>query len=229
MSKAGKQVVGIFAFINGAFNLIFAFMYLFFIGLIADFFRDIPLIGDIIRNLVYESLLNIVGGQIVLMGFVLVGILWIILGIGLFMDQGWAVLITKILAILYLIGSILTCNCIGFILAIIVLYLLKSEKEKREIYIHEKHKAPDRRCTNCGREIPFDSMACPYCGKKFETFFKSEQKPIPPAKHDKKSKEIEEKTKKEEETPASTLNFCPECGTKLEDNPKFCPECGTKI
>ena len=28
----------------------------------------------------------------------------------------------------------------------------------------------DRRCPNCGRIIPFDSIICPYCGKKFETF-----------------------------------------------------------
>jgi hypothetical protein len=28
----------------------------------------------------------------------------------------------------------------------------------------------DRRCPNCGRIIPFDSIICPYCGKKFESF-----------------------------------------------------------
>ena len=27
-----------------------------------------------------------------------------------------------------------------------------------------------RRCPNCGRVIPFDSIVCPYCGKRFETF-----------------------------------------------------------
>jgi len=29
----------------------------------------------------------------------------------------------------------------------------------------------DRRCPNCGRIIPFDSIVCPYCGKRFEDFF----------------------------------------------------------
>jgi len=28
----------------------------------------------------------------------------------------------------------------------------------------------DRRCPNCGRDIPFDANACPYCGKRFESF-----------------------------------------------------------
>ena len=28
----------------------------------------------------------------------------------------------------------------------------------------------DRRCPNCGRVIPFDSVICPYCGKRFESF-----------------------------------------------------------
>ena len=26
----------------------------------------------------------------------------------------------------------------------------------------------DRRCPNCGRNIPMDARACPYCAKKFE-------------------------------------------------------------
>jgi len=30
--------------------------------------------------------------------------------------------------------------------------------------------SPDRRCPSCGRGIPFDSVVCPYCGKKFESF-----------------------------------------------------------
>jgi len=30
----------------------------------------------------------------------------------------------------------------------------------------------DRRCPNCGRIIPFDSVLCPYCGKRFEDFFR---------------------------------------------------------
>jgi len=30
--------------------------------------------------------------------------------------------------------------------------------------------SPDRRCPSCGRGIPFDSIVCPYCGKKFESF-----------------------------------------------------------
>ena len=29
----------------------------------------------------------------------------------------------------------------------------------------------DRRCPNCGRNIPMDARMCPYCGKKFETYY----------------------------------------------------------
>ncbi len=35
--------------------------------------------------------------------------------------------------------------------------------------LQTKHHS-DRRCPNCGRIIPFDSVLCPYCGKKFESF-----------------------------------------------------------
>ena len=78
-----------------------------------------------------DLLMQIMGLDIVIIGLALVGIFWIIIAIGLFLEQEWAVILTKILAILYLIGSLFTCNCIGFILAIIVLYLLKGEKEKK--------------------------------------------------------------------------------------------------
>jgi len=29
----------------------------------------------------------------------------------------------------------------------------------------------DRRCPNCGRIIPFDSIICPYCGKRFDQYY----------------------------------------------------------
>ena len=32
----------------------------------------------------------------------------------------------------------------------------------------EKPSDSDRRCPNCGRNIPMDARACPYCAKKFE-------------------------------------------------------------
>jgi hypothetical protein len=31
-----------------------------------------------------------------------------------------------------------------------------------------KQAAVDRRCPNCGRAIPMDAKACPYCAKKFD-------------------------------------------------------------
>ena len=32
-----------------------------------------------------------------------------------------------------------------------------------------KKTTPKRRCPNCGRGIPFNSVICPYCGKRFES------------------------------------------------------------
>ncbi|MCK5261165.1 MAG: hypothetical protein KAJ44_03215 [Thermoplasmatales archaeon] len=31
-------------------------------------------------------------------------------------------------------------------------------------------KRVDRRCPNCGREIPFDAKICPYCKREFEDY-----------------------------------------------------------
>jgi len=47
-----------------------------------------------------------------------------------------------------------------------------NEKEKQtEIENNQKNRFyGDRRCPNCGRIIPFDSIICPYCGKRFETY-----------------------------------------------------------
>ncbi|MFO7676793.1 MAG: hypothetical protein R6V50_00165 [Thermoplasmatota archaeon] len=38
-------------------------------------------------------------------------------------------------------------------------------------YVKASSSQGKRFCTNCGRPIPFDSIICPYCFKRFETFF----------------------------------------------------------
>jgi len=43
------------------------------------------------------------------------------------------------------------------------------EKRNTPDLLHARLKG-NRRCPNCGRIIPFDSIICPYCGKRFETF-----------------------------------------------------------
>jgi len=47
-----------------------------------------------------------------------------------------------------------------------------SEHTQNNTYNHfvETDHQGDRRCPNCGRIIPFDSVICPYCGKRFESF-----------------------------------------------------------
>jgi len=55
---------------------------------------------------------------------------------------------------------------IGFILSILGLIIwLLVRPSLQDIAIS---KPTDRRCPNCGRVIPMDARACPYCGKKFE-------------------------------------------------------------
>ena len=46
----------------------------------------------------------------------------------------------------------------------------KPANESNKIQIEQIKPTRDRRCPNCGRIIPFDSVVCPYCGKRFETF-----------------------------------------------------------
>lgn len=58
-------------------------------------------------------------------------------------------------------------------------------------------------CTNCGAEIPVDAIFCSVCGAK---------------------NEIEQPEVVEAEG-----TFCPNCGTKTQDDSAFCPNCGEKI
>ena len=83
---------------------------------------------------------------------------------------------------------------------------------------------PDRRCPECGRVIPMDSIICPFCGKKFKNYFDEEEKI---EKHeDKKEKKTFEKQYVENEK----FKFCIKCGYKLdEEDLKFCPKCGAKL
>ena len=235
MSKAGRTIVGIFDLLIGLSYLIGAFLIQYMISIISGILGGIPggnFIGDVVFTFLHLP--------ITVLGFVLLGIFWIILGIGLFMDQEWAVLLTKIMAILSLIGSIITCNCIGIILAIIILYLVKSEKKVERIKtVKERYREPDRRCTECGRSIPFDAVGCPYCGFRFKKHFEESQ----PKKHQEKKEPVEkinedinEKIKEKEtefikpdKESEKKYRFCPECGSKLGGSPKFCPECGKQL
>jgi hypothetical protein len=55
---------------------------------------------------------------------------------------------------------------IGFILFIFGIVI---PEEKTKIFQPElKESEKKRYCPNCGRQIPFDALVCPYCAKKFE-------------------------------------------------------------
>jgi RNA polymerase subunit RPABC4/transcription elongation factor Spt4 len=250
MGKTGRQVVGIFAGFFGVVNIVIAGLYSYYFYMIdstiGPFIRVFP---NEVRNIIY----TLVGGNyLTLIGFVLVGIFWFIIAYGLLNDMDWAVILAKILAILYLIGSIFTCNCIGLILSIIVLYLLKSEKDdlvkdKGKKEDSKKSKDSDRRCPNCGRVIPFDAVLCPYCGNKFRTFFHHEPKAekkkddsiplITPLPSDKdkgkdskdKIKNIKDDKKKKKTGKKTDVKSCHVCGASIKKTAKFCTKCGTKF
>ena len=58
------------------------------------------------------------------------------------------------------------------------------------------------RCSECGREIPDDSLFCPECGKQ---------------------QTIGQKPQKEK------MKRCTNCGCKIPEDSAFCPECGKRV
>ena len=66
-----------------------------------------------------------------------------------------------ILWVLLLILATIFLNIIGLVIVIVVWLVIRPP-------IGGEKKEPDRRCPNCGRAIPMDAKACPYCAKKFE-------------------------------------------------------------
>jgi len=77
-----------------------------------------------------------------------------------------------------------------------------------------------RHCPECGRSIPFDAKRCPYCDKDFE-HHKS------PQGEKKEAMEIKEEKKTIEKK--EFLQFCHECGKRLDEDVDFCPHCGNKL
>ena len=59
----------------------------------------------------------------------------------------------------------------GIIGLIIWLILRPPIGGRKELHAAGAGSSNERRCPNCGRNIPFDSRICPYCGKKFDDFF----------------------------------------------------------
>ncbi|UCD13158.1 MAG: zinc ribbon domain-containing protein [Thermoplasmatales archaeon] len=66
-----------------------------------------------------------------------------------------------ILWVLLLILAAIFLSFIGLIIVIVVWLAIRPP-------VGGEKKEQDRRCPNCGRSIPMDAKACPYCAKKFE-------------------------------------------------------------
>lgn len=82
-------------------------------------------------------------------------------------NRGFCIL-ASILGI-FTIGPLFICS----ILSLIVLFLIITSKNNYQSTVDPltEENNRNRRCPSCGRIIPFDSIICPYCGKKFENYF----------------------------------------------------------
>ena len=65
--------------------------------------------------------------------------------------------------VILLIVATLFLSLIGLIIVIVIWLVVRPP-----IGGGEKPAGSDRRCPNCGRPIPMDARACPYCAKKFD-------------------------------------------------------------
>jgi len=69
-------------------------------------------------------------------------------------------------AIIFIMLSIM--SIFGLIMIIILLIVWLATRPPVGGNITKKRVHPDRRCPNCGRVIPWEAEACPYCTKKFD-------------------------------------------------------------
>lgn len=72
-----------------------------------------------------------------------------------------------VLWVILLILATLFLNIIGFIIIIVIWLAIRPPIGGAPVQ-QVQQPAQDRRCPNCGRAIPMDARACPYCAKKFE-------------------------------------------------------------
>jgi RNA polymerase subunit RPABC4/transcription elongation factor Spt4 len=84
---------------------------------------------------------------------------------------------------------------VGFILLIVGVVIPNEQTSAPNCYSSQ-----ERRCPQCGRVIPFDSVTCPYCQKKFT----SEPQP-------------------------KTSTICKYCGAPVPETMKYCGTCGKKL
>ena len=77
-----------------------------------------------------------------------------------------------VLGIILLVATILIgwvggaiCVLAGLIISIVLIAMGAAQPPDKVNKQSDSHY--DRHCPNCGRSIPFDARACPYCAKKF--------------------------------------------------------------
>jgi hypothetical protein len=93
--------------------------------------------------------------------YVFLFVVWIVIAIWVYRDAEQRGEIGVLWLLIVLVAGI-----IGLIIWLIIRPPIGGKKE-----FHGTYSKTNRRCPNCGRDIPFDSRICPYCGKKFDDFY----------------------------------------------------------
>jgi hypothetical protein len=88
-------------------------------------------------------------------------IIWLIIGIWVYKDaekRGKSGILWFL--IVFFIG----------IIGLIIYFLVRDSKSDLLDSVGGSSHKVERRCPNCGREIPNDARVCPYCGKQFHQY-----------------------------------------------------------
>ena len=125
----------------------------------------------------FNSFMDVFGGLIVgcLAAFIIGWILFIIGSLFLrksfnSIAQHTNVGLFKTAGLVYLIGALTMIIFIGIIIiwVALIIEVIAFFSLPEKLPSSTAAKASKRRCPNCGRTIPEDARACPYCAKKFD-------------------------------------------------------------
>lgn len=161
-------------FICGLLSIVIPILiFFYYIGDISSFiesiqsldFTDTASVMDFAQPLISACLASIV-------------VMWILLIIGtLFLRKSYNSIsehtnvgLFKTTGLVYFIGAITTIIVIGIFIMFIakILEIIAFFSLPDQLPSPDASKDSGRRCPNCGRSIPEDARACPYCAKRFE-------------------------------------------------------------
>ncbi len=88
----------------------------------------------------------------------------------------------------------------------------------------------ERICVECKKNIPFDAIVCPYCGKSYETKDETSTKPEDSSSRCPNCNATIQKEWKACPSCGNKLSLtCPNCNAEIQAGWKACPACGNKL